>query len=708
MKALSLKNKLLMAVLTSIVVLVLVLTWRSYAGITALSDKLTTMTSDQVTQQVVARLQTETLAYSEKINSYISAAFSASATMTGIIENSVEHSEQKLSRDQLSTLVQAGIESNTSLNAIYAHFEANAYDGQDARFRGGKALHSTAQTGSLEVYWTRDEMGRIQPVRVEDPEDKYDSTMTEYGTRVAEWYLCSRDSKKACFLEPNRFEVRPGLSILMTSLTLPVLKDQQFIGVVGADINMSQFQQLIEGLSRSLYDGKARVSLLSRRGNVIATSHYQEYLSKPLTQAIPTLGKQLQELHQQEGVLETDDTFYVARTIDVPAAHTYWSLLIELPKELVLADITKMQSLAASEKSRIVSSQVLVGLVLAVVFLVAVIVLVRSIVRPLLALDEQVAQLAGAEGDLSQQLTMDTHAELISLGGNFNRFVLKLRELVSSLKDLSVEVRREADENLQISEQTKGATTQQQDEINNVVAATQEMSATAQQVAGIAVEVSTKTQDIQMEVNVSQQSLAQAANTSLELSSNMNTASEVITQVSARSEEINRILEVIGSIADQTNLLALNAAIEAARAGAHGRGFAVVADEVRMLASKTQASTGEISQMIATLQSDVQRAVAIIQQGREQADSGMAQTRRANEALQQVVEAVVEISDNIRQVATAAEEQSAVSEEITRNLTVIGDAASQLSHLAQKANASSQKVTGEIDTLDSQLSALRT
>lgn len=165
---------------------------------------------------------------------------------------------------------------------------------------------------------------------------------------------------------------------------------------------------------------------------------------------------------------------------------------------------------------------------------------------------------------------------------------------------------------------------------------------------------------------------------------------------------------MIGNIADQTNLLALNAAIEAARAGAHGRGFAVVADEVRMLASKTQASTGEISQMITTLQADVKQAVNIIQQGREQASSSMAQTRHAHEALQQVVEAVVEISDNIRQVATAAEEQSAVSEEITRNLTVIGDAASQLNGLATQANSSSHKVTSEIDKLDSQLSALRT
>lgn len=200
MKAFSLKNKLLVAVLTMIATLVLVLAWRSYAGISTLSDTLTTMTSDNVTKQVVARLQTETLAYSEKINSYISAAFSASSTMTGIIENSVEHSDQRLSRDQLSVLMQAGVQSNANLNATYVHFEADAYDGQDAQYKGGDDLHSTEQTGSLEVYWVCDERGRIEQVRVEDPADKYDSTMTEYGTRVAEWYLCSRDTKKPCFL----------------------------------------------------------------------------------------------------------------------------------------------------------------------------------------------------------------------------------------------------------------------------------------------------------------------------------------------------------------------------------------------------------------------------------------------------------------------------------------------------------------------------
>jgi methyl-accepting chemotaxis protein len=188
----------------------------------------------------------------------------------------------------------------------------------------------------------------------------------------------------------------------------------------------------------------------------------------------------------------------------------------------------------------------------------------------------------------------------------------------------------------------------------------------------------------------------------------MHGASDAIRRVSNRSEDINRILVVIGSIAEQTNLLALNAAIEAARAGEQGRGFAVVADEVRTLASRTQSSTTEINTMIQELQHEVEQAVAIINSGSQQASQTMNITRTAYESLNQVVEAITNITDNIRQVATAAEEQSAVSEDITKNLTIIGDAARTLASLGEQASHSSANVTSQVDKLDRQLGALRT
>ena len=708
MKSLPLQTKLLVVVSLSILLLGAVLVWRSYAGITGISDLLTTMSEKSLKQEAIERLKTETLALSEQVSGYINSAYSVALTTASIASDSIQHPNERLNRVQLSNLLEVSLSSNTNISSIYAHFEANAYDGQDANYVNSNAIHSTKQTGSFESYWIREDNGKVVAVQVKDPEEKYDAETDENGIRVGEWYLCGKEQKKPCIMEPTSYEIRPGYTELMTSLTAPVLVNGQFRGLVGLDINLPRFQELAEKLSASLYQGQAKVTLLSAKGAVVAASHYQDKLTQRYQAVEPELATQLIKLYQQGGVLETADKLYVSGEIPVRAANDAWSILIEVPKAVVLAQIITMKAEAESETAASVGGQVLLSIIMAGLMLSLVVLLIRSIVQPINNLQRQVAQLASADGDLSQRLTIDTHAELIGLGGSFNQFIQKLRDMVLALKDVSAKVRNESSNNLRTSLQTTQATDAQQNEITNVVTATQEMSATAQQVASIAADVATRANDIQSEVSRSQRNISTAVASSLELTDNMNTASSAITQVSARSEDINRILVVIGSIAEQTNLLALNAAIEAARAGEQGRGFAVVADEVRTLASKTQSSTAEIRSMIDSLQNEVKQAVSIIELGRTQATGAMEQTQQAHESLQKVVDAITAIADHIHQVATAAEEQSSVSEEITRNLTVIGDAARTLSDLAQHTNQSSKQVTGQLDELDFQLSALRT
>jgi len=706
MKSLPLKTKLFAITLSAILLLAAALTWRSYQGITSLSEQLQVHSEKNLTNAVITQLQTKTQAYGEQISNYINAAYRIPMTMAAAIKTAIENGDG--SRAQISEMMGAALAANKDVSSIYAQFERNGFDGRDSEFVDSGLIYNAESTGSLEIYWIRNEAGQVEQQKVDDPDEKYLNARNEFGIRQSEWYLCGRDKKVPCLMEPYLYEISPGYEELMTSLTSPIMVNGTFRGIAGVDVNLPIFQKLVDELSQSLYNGKARVTLLSEIGLVVASSHYKDKLMRPLKESLPERGDALSQLHKGEGLLNGKDNLYVARGLKIPASNSEWSLLIELPLDVALADLETLKALVAEEKTTVLGSQLLLALVLAGAALVAITILIQSITKPLSVLNKQVEQLSSADGDLSQRLQLDTHAELISLSGGFNRFLSKLRDLVIALKDVSLEVRNESAENLKISQKTRKATDQQQSEMDNVVTATQEMSATAQEVSRIASDVAVRANDIHSTVTASQQNLSTAVETVLELSENMHTASESITKVSARSDDINRILVVIGSIAEQTNLLALNAAIEAARAGEQGRGFAVVADEVRTLASKTQESTEEINNMIGSLQGEVKAAVSIIDSGSQKAGLAMESTREAHGSLQNVVHAISEIADHIRQVATAAEEQSSVSGEITRNLTVIGDATTMLAELAQEANQSSHNVTEQLDRLDKQLSALRT
>lgn len=248
----------------------------------------------------------------------------------------------------------------------------------------------------------------------------------------------------------------------------------------------------------------------------------------------------------------------------------------------------------------------------------------------------------------------------------------------------------------------------QQSEISQVATAMNEMHATASEVARSASLAAEAAHHADQEAVVGRDVSLQTIEAIESLASAVEHATGVIESLAKDSEEIGSVLDVIKGIADQTNLLALNAAIEAARAGEAGRGFAVVADEVRTLALRTQKSTQEINDTVEHLQRGAAQAVEAMATGRTQARAGVEQTLKTTACLESIVKAISTINNMNVQIASAAEEQSAVSEEITRSVVAINDLTNETTDGALQTTEASQDVARLASALQEMLRQFKT
>lgn len=664
----------------------------------------------EVSSEVRAQIEQTVAAKSSAIAFDISNIFNESYVYPYQLANQISASiEGKLpepySRGQVEAMVRNTL-SYSNVSSMYAQFDVNKFDGKDGDFTSGYT-HSVAGAGSLEVYFVREQNNKISQQIIDNATDKYDETLDEFGNRAAQWYLCSKESLKACISNPYTYEIRPGYTELMTSLVVPVIANGEFRGVVGSDLNLPILQEKAQQLKTSLYGGKASVLIVSNDGFLAAATEQEKSLARPITEVLEN-SSQLLNISGQSKSIVIGDLLYFVRPIKINVSGDEWQLIVGIDINAAMSPVGKISHDISEIISQIITSFLVLALVSTVLALILVNLFTHSIIKPVKAVADKMAELASQGGDLTQELQVHSHAELISLSDAFNQFRERVRELLEQAKKSGQAVLEQSEESKRNAEQTHAQISLQEMEVNSIVTAITEMSATASEVANTASNAATNADAASDSIKGTESDVSLATNEITTLSHEMATATDAVKAVSMRSEDIRKILDVISAIADQTNLLALNAAIEAARAGEHGRGFSVVADEVRALASKTADSVDEISQVISSLQKEVSTTVNLIEQGTEKAQTAAAKSNAAFIKMKETVSQISEVTQHIIQIAAAAEEQSQVSEELNKNMVIVGDATKEVLILSEASKQSAMIINTDIIVLENVLSKLKT
>jgi len=337
----------------------------------------------------------------------------------------------------------------------------------------------------------------------------------------------------------------------------------------------------------------------------------------------------------------------------------------------------------------------LIGLAIAALMAVLVAFLIRSITQPLRRSMQAMANIASGEADLTRNLDVSGNDELTTLSRDFNTFTQKLRTVIAQLFETAASLETSSGALGGLAGQAHQQSQQQSQQMELVATAVNEVTYAVQEVAKSAEQASSEVGDAEKQAGLGQRNIEASLQQIDQLSGTINEAVGVIQSLADETTKIGSVLEVIGSIADQTNLLALNAAIEAARAGEQGRGFAVVADEVRLLAQRTQTSTAEIHTMIDRLQKNSGAAVTVIMESSRASQATVEQASQAGASLDQIAQALRNLSGLNASIASATLQQTHVVEDINQNVTQAAGLAQQSAQAAEQSSAAGDRL-GEL------------
>lgn len=563
--------------------------------------------------------------------------------------------------------------------------EPNALDGRDYEYKGIKKYGPDGEYGPY--FWR--EGGTL---KVED--------LIQYKPATTRaWYMGPRDTRSPILTEPYYTEVA---KTNMATVSVPIIKNGNFIGIVGIDFVLSAFQHMVDGI-KPMDTGYA--FLASNKGYCVAHPE-KDLVGKNISESFPGAQQNIIARAIENGdsyhkamisSINGKEYFYAFEPIVIAGTSTPWTIGLAIPTDKIYAEANSFLKLSVT------LSILAIALVIGVVLLVA-----RSVSKPIGVMVEFAQNIADSK--------FESHPDRNLFGGE----LMTLYDALSSMVKSLVELIKTAEEKSQEAERQTEAAKEAADEAREAKEAAERAKAegmlqAANQLEGIVEQVTSASEELSLQIDESTrgsetqrertsesatameqmnasvlevaQNASQAAESAMDAKSNAEHGGDIVANVvssidsvseasgkmvsglnvlGTQAEGISQVITVITDIADQTNLLALNAAIEAARAGDAGRGFAVVADEVRKLAEKTMHATQEVAQAVHAIQSETRRNIDEMNNAADMVGKSTEFASQAGESLGKIVEIVEDTADQVRAIATASEEQSAASEQINR------------------------------------------